>query len=478
MKSKNLLYSYMSVLVIAFGMFFTSCDGDDKEPLLSPSVTLEKIITTSSDKFTVVFQPNEVTTRYVYAIGDEANRDAFIAGTYSGIKEVEGRAENTVIFQGLEENSVYTVFARAYDADGTAGPIASVKVKTRKPLNDFETERQYLTSNAVAFTIKSSTEYYKYVFGLGKDGDIIDFEEGTLEGMLTKEEISQYTASYFNLEANTEYVFFVKAYDRLSDEPTETKEIKIKTAGRNEAPEVSFNIDYIDIYNGDYSFTPNDKCGKISVFVAREGEHEDLINNEIYWKGDILTMANRWTEANNGLVTIGYGGTLKMSHLTPKLLLGELDPFNHPMEAYVLIYDKDNKPFAIQRFKFKTPAYNDNAGVADVELTISNITSEGAFYEFYPNEHALGLVYQTFDAEWVEELKTSSEYYDGYIEDFLHLDGYWAYCYGAITPTFPERTAEADKEYYVYYMVMNSNGPSGGWSKLKRSIFKTLPKKD
>ena len=477
MKNKFSLYSYTSLLIVTLSIFITGCEKDDKDPVVAPTVLIDKVITTSSSELTIVLKPNETTTKFTYAIGNESDREAFTSGTLSTIKEFNGNEEQTVLFPDLEENSVYTIFAQAYNSTGSAGPLASVKAKTRKPLQDFAVSQQYVTDNSTAFTIKSTTEFYKYDFALGKVEDRKSFEAGVIEGFTTKEEISEYTANYFNLDANTEYVFFVRGYDRQSGEVSETREIKVKTAVKGSVPTVSFKINHIDMFSGEYTFTPNEHCGRISVAMSMKDKYQDIIDSEVYWKGNMWTMLKYWTDGKNGLTTIGEEGPLKANLVTSELLLDEkLGPFGHPLEAYVLLYDKNNEIFGIQKFEFNTPSYDDNAGDADVDIKISNVTENGAFYEFFPNEHTMGIVFETFDAEWYENLLKSPDYYDGYIDNYILQEGYWNYCYKVASSTMPERTAEPGKRYYVFYMAMNNNGPYGGLSRAKSIMYQTPEK--
>lgn len=479
MKNKFLFYPYIALLMVAIGSFVTACDGDDEEPIIAPSVTMERIMTTDSNELTIVFTPSESTAGFKYAIGDETDRQAFIQGQLSGIKECEGNGKQTIVFQGLSENEVYTVFACAYNQEGATGPIASIKAKTRNTIEEFPVTKQYVTDHSAAFTLKATSDYFRFAFALGKPGDKKIFEAGVIEGYETKENISEYTANYFDLDANTKYVFYARGFDRLSGIASETQEYAFTTDASGNIPAADLKINYMDMYSGDYTLTPNAYCGKCIVFFSLKDEYKDMIEEELNWRGDMVTMMERWTELNTGMTYKSVGDPLNVTYTTPTLLTTEIsNPFGYPLEAYALLYKKDGEVYGIQKFSFSTPPYQEKMGMPKVELKISNITETGAFYEFTPNEYTMGVLMQTFDAEWYEKLLQSSDYYDNYIRDFLYMNGYWNYCHNVSSFTLPERSAEPGKRCYVFYLPMNYNGPGDGWGEVGQMMYTTLEKKD
>lgn len=462
------------LLTVTFPLFFTGCEEDYAEPLVSPSVEINRIPSISQTEITVAFAPSRTVARFEYAIGNDSDKEAFLAGTYPGIVKVEDGDTREVEFPGLTKNAVYTIFARAYDANETAGPLASIKEKTRGNLVDIDAVVQFEGENSLAVTLTANTTYYKYDFALGVDSDLKDFEDGTLEGMTSREEFSTYTASYFNLQPNSEYVFFVRAYDRVSNMPTETTKINVHTVERGTVPAVECTVSSIDLYCGKYLITPNEHVGKVAIAFTLQGELDSTINDDIYWKGNILEMLKSWISANAGLVTLGYDRPFTTEFTTPSMLLGGNDPYGYPIEAFAIVYDKDEKPFAVQKFNFKTPDYDNDAKEAKVGLKISHITQNGALYEFTPNEHAIGMFFETFDADWVHEVMQSESYYDGYLELYLYYYCYWIYLNGSPVSTFPERNAEPGKKYYVFYMGINANGIEG-FGPMNYQIYETLP---
>lgn len=462
------------LLTFAFSLFLAGCESDFTDSLVSPSIEIKRVPTISESELTVIFTPSKTVARYEYAIGDDADQEAFLNGTYLGIKKVEDGETLEVKFSDLTQSKVYTIFARAYGINGTAGPLASIKEKTRRPSANIDATVQFESENSTAITLVSDVSYYKYDFALGFDSDRANFENGTLEGMKSREEFSKYTANYFNLQPGTDYIFFVRAYDRISNLPTATVEIPIRTADRGSMPAVECKVNHIDQYCGYYHFTPNEHVGRVSVAFTLQGELDDTMDKEIYWKGNLLQMLESWTTSNSGLVSMGYDEPFTAEYTTPKMLLGEYDPYNYPIDLFVIVYNKEMKPFAVQKFTFHTPTYDNNAKKAVVDLKISHITQKGALYEFTPNEHTMGMFFETFDADWVQETMQSDYYYEGYLELYLYYYGYWNYMFNNKTTTFPERTADPGKKYYVYYMPMNANGVDG-FGSMNYQIYETLP---
>ncbi|GEM_PF-1307577 len=469
---------YIILLVsVAFTLFFAGCESDFVDPLISPSIEIKRVPSMSQSEITIVFAPSRTVSQFEYAIGDESDEESFLNGTYSGIVKVEDGDTHEVKFPGLTQNSVYTIFARAYSANGTPGPLASIKEKTRKPSTEINVQVEYEAINSVAVTITADVSYNKYEYALGLEGDLANFENGSLSGIKTSEEISKYTANFFNLQPATDYIFYIKAYDRTSKLATKTLEFPVRTANRGAVPAVECKINHIDLYKGEYLFTPNEHVGKVAAAFTLNGELDDVINNEIYWKGNMINMLESWAQANQQLVSEGYDEPFTAEYTTPKMLLGEYDPYKYPIEVFVLVYDKNEKPFAVQRFVFYTPEYNSNAKEARAELKISNITQNGALYEFTPNEHAIGMFFETFDADWVHETMQADYYYEGFLERYVSYYGYWSYFYKTIVSTFPERNAEPGKKYYVFYMAINGNG-TDGYGPLNYLVYETLPADD
>lgn len=477
MKNKLFIYPYIALLTIVFGSVLTGCDDEEKEALVAPSIVIDRIVTTNSTELKIIFTPSGSTSNFKYAIGNETDRQAFINGSLSTTQSQDGNEKQTITFSNLNEKEVYTIFATAYGVDGTQGPIASIKAETRKKVENFEVIRKYVTSSSAGFCFNATSDYYKFEYALGRPGDKEIFEKGVIDGFSTKEDISAYTANYFDLHPNTDYVFFVRGYDRSSGLESDTQEMPFTTAASGAGPEVKLRTDYMDIYAGDYTFIPNEHCSKIVSFLSIKDEYADVINNEMNWRGDLITMMETWNKLNAGLTYSATGSPLEVTYTTSKMLTPEVtNPYNYPLEAYSLLYDADGEVYGIQRFSFSTPAYQDGMGEAKVDFKISNINDCGAFYEFTPNKYTMGVLFETFDAEWYEKLLQSDAYYDNYIRDYLYLNGYWNYCHKVSTLSMPERSAEPGKKYYVFYLPMNYNGPGDGWGKVKYEVYTTLEK--
>ncbi|MCD8185694.1 MAG: hypothetical protein LUD68_04330 [Rikenellaceae bacterium] len=344
-------------------------------------------------------------------------------------------------------------------------------MKTRGDISEIEITPQFFSERSAAFSIQGSTNYYKYVYALGREGDRESFEKGVLDGIREKAEVAHYTANFFDLDLDAPYVFYLIAYDRLSNQPTETMEYPFRTAAKGTVPAVEIQLEHIDIYSGDYRIIPNEHCRKFGVAATLGGEYDEVIENDNY-KGNALEMLWSWERSRNGYVTVGYQ-ELPYQFTTPGLMLGDEDAFNHPIDLFVMVYGEDEDPLSVQKFVFETPAYDDTLPEAGVSIRVTDIHDNGAMYEFILSGNAMGLVYETVDEEWYEQLLSSGSYYEGYMEDLIYQNGYWNYVHGVSRTSFPEVTAQPGRNYRVFYMVMNYNGPFGGWSKMQTYSYTT-----
>ncbi|MCC8019130.1 MAG: hypothetical protein LIO85_05100 [Rikenellaceae bacterium] len=467
------LKKYILLFAVFAAGVFTACDDDNYvEPVLSPSVQLGYIVTPDANEILVTITPSRSVATFRYAIGQDEDRDAFLDGTLPGIATAEGSEQIETRFTGLQEKEVYTIFARGFASDGTAGPLALLKVKTRGELPELVVSTQFVGETSAGIYIDGHTNYYKYIFALGRKGDRETFEKGILDGTREKTESAKYAATYFDLDMDSEYVFFLTAYDRLSNQPTETIEVPFRTAAKGTVPAVAVTLDHIDIYSSDYTLTPNALCKRFGVTMTFDEEFEDAAEGDTY-KGNMFEMFWAWDRSKNGYITRGYG-EMPFQFTTPAFMLGTDDAFNHELEMYIIVYgDDEETPVAIQKHLFETPAYDDNMGEADATITVTDIHDHGAMYEFEVNEYTMGLVYETVDEEWYEDLLKSGYYYDGYMEDLIFFEGYWNYTHSIRRTSFPEATASPGRNYRVFYMPMNYNGPFGGLGKMKSYSYTT-----
>lgn len=467
------LNKYISLLALTLCGFLAACDSDDYvDPEISPAVYLEYQPTANANEITVNFTPSKSVGKYTYAIGSDSDKDAFLAGTLPGIRTGEGNEASTDTFTGLVQNEVYTIFAMATTDKGTAGPLAMIKVKTRGALPDVNATALFVAERSAAFTIKGHTNYYKYVFALGREGDKDAFERGVMDGIVERSEMSEYTATYFDLDMDSDYVFYLMAYDRLSNLPTETFEYPFRTAAKGTVPAVDIDVEHIDIYAGDYKIIPNSLCSKFGVSATLIGKYDATIDNETY-KGNVMKLMDGWARTSSGYITMGYAVPTPYQFVTADLLLDNNDAFNQQIELYVLVYGAGEDPVNVQRFIVETPAYDDNAGESDATVTISDINDTGAFYQFEVNENTMGLFFETFDEEWYSALLQSDAYYDGYIENYLYEAGKWNYCHGVSRTNYPEATADPGRTYIVFYMTINYNGPYNGFGELRKAYYST-----
>ena len=447
---------------LAAGCLAASACSDDTTtvaPAGTAYVALEQVGNVSEDSFTVKMTPSENALSFEYALGEESDREAFENGTLEGILRRDGGQPFDAGFAGLVPRRTYTVFARAYDMLNTAGTVSSLKVTTFA--GGFDVGISYVSDRAAGFTVTNTMDYYKYRYMLGTAADRQAFLDGAAESTEMKAE-GEHTVNIFGLEPSREYVLYVTGYDR-GDSPTPLYEIPVVTPAENACPGARLDIDQIDVYSGTYSFVPNDLCGQITAIVGTVGQYETMINSEANWKGDIMAMLASWSGI--GMAATRMDGTLTVSFQTPELTL------ENPLEAWVMVHDKQYNPVSISRFTFSTPSFDPNAGAAGVDVKVTSVTAAGAVYTFSPNDATLGTLYETVDADWYDGVRNSDEWHETYLQELLLSTGFWHY-----TPTvwtYTEQTAEPGKRYYAAACPMNANGPEG-WGEPALVEYTTL----
>ncbi|MEG0808281.1 MAG: hypothetical protein RR410_08020 [Alistipes sp.] len=412
----------------------------------------------------ILLTPNDLTDHFEYAIGTEADRAKFANGTLSTIQKQTGKEPKTVTFTGLQSDQIYTIFARAYTEGNIPGAIASYV--PRLQCGDYGIEQRFVTDQSAGFSISCSPDFYRFRYALGTAADRAAFENGTMDVQIFDERAVR-DASFFNLTAGTEYIFFCQASHR-SGKRSAVIETPVTTKKANEVPGGTLTLNSINIFTGDYTFTPNELCGSAAVMICDKDSKYEIINNEANWKGDILTMLSSWLSAPNQFVAIGTG-VLNAKYQTPRL------ETNYDIEAFVLLSDKAGKPYGVVHYDFKTPDVDPNAGIATGTVVVSDITTQGATYTFTANDKALGYMYETVEADWYDEFKTTTDWYPNYLGDFfVKQKKYWQY--GRESFSFTEAKAKPNKRYYAVIVPMNANGPvaPNGWGEEVLAEYTTL----
>lgn len=466
---KKTLQSFLGyILPMAFGgLLVTGCSTDTTiETIDLPSVAIEQTGDFNDKECSFVLTPSALTDHFEYAIGVEEDRSKFENGTLETIKKQAGKEKLTVVFDDLSPNKMYTVFARAYTAANFSGPTATCVPKMNK--FGYTIEQKFLTDHSAGLAISCSSDFYRFRYALGTAADRAAFEDGTLETK-NMEERTFYAVSFFDLKANTEYIFYSQGYER-GGKKTAVIETPITTFQENGCPAVTMTIDKIDIYEGNYTFTPNALCGAAAVVICDKGQWADVIDNAMNWRGDIFAMLNSWYKDAPDMLTVFGEGPLPAVFQTPGLML------DHEMEAFVLIVDKEGNPSGVSHFEFQTPPEDPNAAVATATVIVSDITAAGATYTFTADDNTFAYMYDTVDADWYDAVKETPEYYEHYLADVFYSNGqYWHYTNSETT--FTEGYGTPGTRYYAAVVPMNANGPAKGWGEAVLVEYTTLGEK-
>lgn len=449
-----------------------------------PSVVLT-LKNTGIDIFTIGIEPDNAAS-FEYAVSADGDRKAFVNGTMPGIVKVESGDQKDVEFTGLASEATYTVYARAFDGEGNSGPVAQLRVTTvRGPIvtDKIATDMQYVTDSSAGITITSSTDFYRLDYAIGKPEDKAAFEAGSLDGIEKRFEYTDhYTANIFDLEPDTDYVFFVRGYDR-TDFPTITFERPFKTYATDGCPAVAIATE-IDILEGNFSYTPNALCGKMIVALHGKGAYDGLVESPASHRGNIMQFLPAMVET--GLATLvegSYSATVNMPPLDAEDMLATYytmygDPVlqtDYEFETYVLLYDGDGNPFGVQKKIVSTGEYDPDLPAAVVTATIKNISAYGATYEFSIDDSTFGFFFDTVDADWYDnEIKTSEDFYENYLRDTFFERGYWWRHHDNPAP-YTDRSAAPGMRCYLAICPLNANGVSDpDWGKLYLKEFTTL----
>lgn len=458
----------LSIITLAY---VVGCDKIEETDIpVSATVTIEKTGSDSVDGFNVRFTPSEDAASYDYAITETATIEDFVAGNVPETVHVTGNELSDVVFSDLNTNTIYTLYARAYDENGEAGGVAQYRVMTGDGL--YKVELQYLTDMAVGINIYFTNDYYDSEYYLGTPDDREAFLSGNVEvSNVGESPTDKVTVNYLDLKPSTEYVMYVNGYDRSGTKVF--RELPFSTKAEGDCPKVELETISTNVYKSSYCLKANANTGKIIAAIGSLGDFDSNISITNF--GDVLGMFTGWAETgwNNTLYSVT--GELRLDMTTPELAL------DNELEIYAISCDKDMNPAGVQRFVVKTPSFNPEAKGGSVSIAISDINEKGATYTYSPDEDCFAFMYDTIDADWYDDLKeNSSEWYEFYLSDLLFKQKfYFAYAPELINGKciFTEKTGQEGVRYYAAACPMNENGPvEGGWLPVVLEEYTTTSK--
>lgn len=436
----------------------TSCES---EPAAGPApvVRIERV-SSDTNSLTVKFVPDENTVFFDYAIGEKEDYRLFVDGSLENMVRIEDGAEQEVVFDNLLADNTYAVFARGYSGSGIAGSVAVLESITGD--NHIRIRLQHLSDVSAGFKVEFYHKYPECVYYLGKESDRESFLAGDLiDGSLTEPMQDYECVNYFELEPSTDYVFFYTCYDRLGI--AVNGEIPITTYPSDGCPNFSYEIDS-DVYKSDLRLMPN---GDVYKMVACFGPSDVADFALANWANDYAAMFDNWamSKYNNTLTAIQEEMQLSLT----------TEPVIQDLALYVLMYDEKDNIQSVRHVVLRNHEYDENAGVAETEVSVDKISAGGAIYSYVSNEDVLGVYYDTVDAAWydglVESGAASSEYY---LHEVIAGQEEPKFHYGNDEFIYAEAFGSPATRYYAVACPVNANGQGEGWGPLSMVEYTTL----
>lgn len=440
----------LPVMLTIAGCSFTGCVEND-EPTLEfgkAQVSIEQSGQSTASGFTVVFTPSDNAVSFYYAIGLPGDTDRFENGELDSVS-VEGNAPETVVFDSLEPDTEYAVFAKAIDDNGIAGSTAMSLVSTAD--GSFNIVAQYIgNDNAGVIFNYSSSVYTSLEYYLGEPDDYDAFvngelETGTFETSLSGSTVLNYLSG---LEPSHTYVMYCKGCGLMGE--TDVRTLEFTTSATGENADVTF--DYTnDVYKGTYTLTANDNCAYMDVLYSRKGQYlnesSDIVGSMATWSS-IGFEAERISEKVN-----------EREEVTTSLDCGA------GREVWVVCYDENDQAQAVRHFEYSTPDYDENAPSSTVTVEVSDITSTGATYTYTPDENTVVFLYETIDGEWYDRQIENNPNFDlwAYMEMNYSFPNIMVYAKELENGTFTwtESSGEPGHKYYAAAFPFNKNGDQG-----------------
>ncbi len=497
-------------VAIACASIFTGCDKLQDIDITeeNPAVTIALKGSPFRNSFEVTFTPNDKTIVWDYACAKDGKRENFMDGTMPGIVRVRNAQKIDIEFTGIDAQSTYTVYARAFDEDGNMGPVAMLLVRTMADWadsKDLKGEQVYVTNNSAGFKMTGTLNFYKFEYAVGTAADKEAFENGTLAGIRECPEMEYYVANFFGLDANADLVFYYRAYDR-ANRPTKVNEIPFRTAAEGAGPQVAFNVKNIDVYKGEFTFQANSHCNNYIYSVSPVGGAFDIaLDAPFAAQGDAEKVLNNFIMSGTAFAANGQAEENFINYTPPMDdPIGVLANYYPPallagveFYAYVGMYDAQGTYVGTQRFSYSTPEYDDSLQPATVTATAVDLNANGATLKFTAGAGTLGFFFDTVDADTFDNAVDTGIWqwynYDGtpgqqqpYTENFLRdmffsrpdssQGFFWRYCNGTSPADFVDSSMVPGTKFYIAVCPMNANGASDpDWGRLWISEKYTTP---
>lgn len=383
--------------------------------------------------------------------------------------------EQEVIFENLELKKEYTIFARAYSHDGKAGGIAMKSFFNGSKLS---VSAQYVTDTSAGIVISMGDGWSSCRYHFGTESDREDFVSGKIAGNTIVEK-ERYVVNRFDLQPDSEYVFYTIPVNRMGVE-FEPMEFRFTTAGKGECASTELELPVHDVYMMTAQLHPNGLCSKtvgICSLLSLDGTMVDMNCSTILesqYNGDIEAMLAAYEESGAASVAYNYNPLEVSASMRTLLECGR------EIELYVGMYDEDDNFVGAEYYTYATPAYDENAGEADADVEIVQIVNGGSDYGTYhsvkaiitPNENTLGYFVSMMGAYEYEQAMAQEDP-DSYIRSQLMND--WStstvFTYGNYPVAYiNEKIYSWYTENYIVVCPFNANGVQG-WGPVVAEYF-------
>ncbi len=451
-------YFYSLLALLIFGT--SACQEISPEILTNPLINIS-IEETGANSIKVRFTPSEQAVSFEYAIGKEEHLILFENGE---IEKSTGDKEVVVEFSDLNPNEVYTIFAQAYDADNSSGPVAIRKIATSSKIANGEL--QWVTKAGASIHLTISYDYSSVIFALGKPGEKHLFENGAMSTRKL-DNIEEYYAAYFDLEENTDYVFYYQAVEREGEGKvmSDILEVPFKTLAAGEGPEVDLEFVEMNVYKSTFRYTPNEYCKRYAVMTSVLDTHHNMLEDALTWRGNILGLLDSWTDIN-----LPYIFPIAIAAVDAMAVNPSMVP-EVKYEQYIILYNDDYVPVGVQKHLYTGPSIDPSAQEATMEIEISYdyVTHNTVPYLLTPNEHALGFFWGVVDADWYDQVKESPSYHEFYLHERLLAErpienslanngGKWREGNSYFYYTDKDPDFKPNTRYYLVAFAVNKNG--------------------
>ncbi len=216
---------------MALATLFASCSTDGGEITKQATVAISDAAMISSSSIGATLTPGSNCAWYAYAIGTSADRAAFLANELEGTLTATEAQE--VLFENLEGDMTYTIYARGYDSDNNKGSLTSIDVRCYSA--DCEVSTLYVGTTSAGFLFTPNSSIYRVDYAFDLSGQADEFDSSDLNNIKTLTEESYKAINFFELDEDTEYTLYYKYYDRWGG-VSETVESEVKTSYKETSP--------------------------------------------------------------------------------------------------------------------------------------------------------------------------------------------------------------------------------------------------